>query len=103
MRDFSKKYRGVKHFGLCVEEGAAPLGQRDPWMIVTDAVKRTYYEDVRSLELEQALESLKSFATRRASLREFRLALNTQLAPRRYLALRAAANQLGKVLGNIPS
>ena len=87
------KYRDVKHFGLC-------LGRRGPTEAarhlddVTDGVKRTYYEDVKSLEVEQALEFSESSTTRSLFFREFRLALNIQLAPRRYLALRDAAIEM---------
>lgn len=99
MYDFSQKYRGVKHFGLWAEEGADPLGQRDAWAILLDAVKRTYYEDVRSKELIDALDFLESYALRKRPFQEFRMALGISNPPRRLIALRDAADRIAKVLG----
>lgn len=98
MYDFSQKYRGEEHFGLWADEGADVLGQHDAWAIVCEAVKRSYDEDVRSTELEDAIRFLEFKATRGGPFREFRIALGIPSAPRRYQALRDIVERIGRIL-----
>lgn len=98
MRDFSANYRGVVHFGLWAEEGADERGKLDAWAVLKDALKRTIEEDVRSQNLNDALDYLERMAAHKAGLKAFRNALEIVPPMERYQAMRAAMHKVWKGL-----
>jgi hypothetical protein len=90
MQDFSKKYRGAVYFGLGLEEAADQYGKRDAFKVLTDAAAKTYEQDVRGEQIDDALSFLSRFETRDQPFRNFRQALDIADARERYFAVRNA-------------
>lgn len=101
MQDFSRRYRGVAHFGLWAEEGADRLGDRDAWEILVDAARRCRDEDVRTMIVIDAIGWFERKAVRPRAARDFRCALDLPCAAERYQAAFHALTRLGRVAGII--
>lgn len=98
MKDFSDKYRGVVYFGLWAEEGADLLGKRDAWEVLKDAINRTINEDVRSENLNAALNYLENQAAHKKAIKDFRGALNISLPMERYRVMADAMQKISRTI-----
>lgn len=79
MKDFSKPYRGVAHFGLWANESADVYGHRDAMAILADAIERSRDVDLRHDQaVTDALDYLDEHGGRLPAVGSFRKALNVQ-------------------------
>lgn len=100
MRDFSKKHRGVVHFGLWAEEGADERGNHDAWRILIDATQRCTTEDMRQdTDVIDALLWFERRAVRTRPVRDFRSALDKHDPMERLFATRDALWRIGREAG----
>lgn len=100
MQDFSKKYRGVAHFGLWADEAADRYGDRDAWNILCDAIKRCTTEDIRDAsQVSEALVWFEKKLSRPRPVKDFRKALEIIDPVQRFFAAQAALKTLGRYAG----
>lgn len=97
MRDFSKKYRGVPHFGIWAEETADQYGDRDAWRILWDGVRRCTTDDI-SIDplIMDAVDWFEHKADRRRPHQDFRDAMSIVDPMQRYYALQDALTRVGQ-------
>lgn len=94
MHDFSKKYRGVQHFGLWAEEAADGRGTLDAFTIVQLAAARTGCYDLRKDErVMHALEWLERHGAQTPA-RAYRAALSIEDPVQRHYALQMNVERL---------
>lgn len=100
MHDFSRKYRGVSHFGLWAEESADTLGNRDAWAILCDAARRCSAEDMRKEpNMLAALNWFKRRLVRQQSIEVFHKALDVHDPVQRHFAACDALDLLARHAG----
>lgn len=100
MRDFSKKYRGVPHFGIWAEETADQFGNRDAWRILWDGVRRCTTDDIRNDPyLQDAIDWFMHKAVRTRPHADFRAAMDIIDPMQRYYNLSDALTRIGKEAG----
>lgn len=90
MQDFGAKYTKVVHFGLWAEEGADTHGKMDAIRILERAALGTADKDMRSDDVEDALQYLRQFNTREQPFRDFREGLGLRDPMQRAHAVRHA-------------
>ncbi len=76
---FSKRYEGVKDFGVCAEDHADRYGIRDALDVLEDALALCREQDMRTDDVRAALSYLERMAPRRWPFVQFRQALDLQV------------------------
>ena len=100
MKDFSRPYGRVQHFGLWAAESADRYGKRDAVAILADAAGRCFDEDMRQQrELLDALDYLARMTSCPVYVSRFRKALDEPNPAVRFRAAGDAYRALARRIG----